>query len=75
MPITPAADRLIDDLAADLRATVRQIESGPETTQGHYGDYLSLLSHFPTDRQNIVALALVRAGANVTGLGAAVRLS
>ncbi len=64
-------DKLVNDLAADVKADVERIEAKPETTQHHYGDYGALLSTVSGGRKNvafIVAKALIKAGAHPVGV-------
>ena len=66
--------KLISDLAADLKETVHKIESGPRLTQSHYGKYMSVLSMAKSQGQKkIMALALLKAGANPTGIKSALQ--
>ncbi len=59
---------LIEGLSLDLAPLVREIESDPPLTFGNYGRYLSLISAHPKAYHNIVAVALIRAGASVKGV-------
>ena len=65
---------IILDLAIDLKPIVRDIENSPETTQGHYGDYMAALSEAGSKaNRHIVATALIVAGANVIGMKGAMQ--
>jgi hypothetical protein len=74
-PITPEVDKLISDLAAELKPAVAAIEAQIPTTRGNYGSYLGILGNC-TSKQSaqIVVLALIAAGANRQGVGDAFRL-
>ncbi len=69
-------EKLIEELAGDLKQDVQRIESSPETTQYHYGDYGALLSAVAKDKATagIIALALIKAGASRLGVAWALRL-
>ena len=71
-------DALVDDLAGDMRDIVASIEKGMKTTQNHYGRYMSLILAVGQDdpaTKKIVALALVKAGANQAGVTSALSLT
>jgi hypothetical protein len=71
MKLTLEQQKLIDSLAEDLASFVEHIEAKPETTQNHYGDYgvaLNSLSGGSKGKASIIALALVKAGANRDGV-------
>ena len=62
---------LINGLAEDFKPIVRDTEAKPETTQHHYGDYggiISSLSKGKAGAAKIIAAALIKAGANATGV-------
>jgi len=66
----------IADLAKDLQQDVQEIEAKPETTKGHYGFYLGLLSQWKNKEvRKVVALALIQAGANEEGVRSALELA
>ena len=70
-------DQLIADLAGDLAPEVKKIEASPKTTQNHYGRYGALLSMFSNGNKNsanIIALALIKAGANEQGVKSALQV-
>ena len=58
-----------------LAETVQEIESRPETTQNHYGDYMALLAKLIERKKTPMfwALCLVVAGANKQGVQDAIR--
>ena len=68
--------QLIKDLAGDLKPEVEKIEASFETTQNHYGNYLSLISQVAKDRPsaNVIAHALIAAGANKSGVISAFKI-
>ena len=69
--------QLIDGLAEDLKETVMKIEARPMTTKDHYGDYGALLSQVSGGNKNkagLIALALVKAGANRNGVSYGLKL-
>ena len=69
-------DEVITSVADDLREHVAKIEAGIATTQNHYGDYMNLIMSVATDDANvrkIIALALIRAGANREGVLSALK--
>ena len=52
-------------------------EREPMTTQGHYGNYLAMIPRLAGDdktMQHIISLALIRAGANATGVRSAMKI-
>jgi len=64
-------DQLIIDLAGDLKPEVDKIEASPMTTQNHYGRYGAVLSTAGGGNRRyaeIIALALIKAGANEQGV-------
>jgi len=68
---------LINDLAEDFKPTVSKIESGPKTTQNHYGRYMSLLSTLSDGnhgKAKLFRLALLKAGANQNGVDSAMKV-
>ena len=75
--MTPQIQTLIDDLAKDLQPMVQEIEASPKMTQNHYGRYMSLLSSLGKgnkDSTQIIALALMSAGANKAGIASALKI-
>ena len=74
----PELDTLISDMAGDLKELVSDIEASPKFTQNHYGRYMAVLAgvaHGDSRKGQIVALALIRAGANPAGVQSALNLS
>ena len=68
--------QIIKDLAEDLRNDVARIEESVPTTKDHYGAYMLLISNMETDNmQMLVAIALMKAGANQDGVRAALNIS
>lgn len=71
-------DSLVNSLASDLKEAVVSIESSLATTQNHYGRYMSIIGIMAKgDKRiaNILALALIKAGANRHGVKSALSLS
>ena len=71
-------DAAVKDLAGDLKDLVVKIEASPKLTQNHYGRYMSIIGHVAQgNRQTgqIVALALIAAGANRAGVASALQVS
>ena len=59
----------IIDLAKDMQSIVDDIEAGPSITQGNYGAYMGVLANFKDQGQrNLIALALIEAGADKLGV-------
>jgi len=78
MTIETQIEAMIESLVPDLKGLVKEIEGGHKTTQNHYGRYMSLIAKIGGDSKpmrNIVALALLRAGANRAGVSSALSLS
>ena len=73
--LNTAKDAIISDMADKLRPTVNGIETSIKTTQHHYGAYMGLLSQF-TDKamREVMALALIQAGANKHGIASALSI-
>lgn len=74
----PKLATMIKDLAVNLKPAVDEIEGSIPTTQGHYGRYMAVLAIFAKGnklRAQIIALALIEAGANKTGVHNALRLA
>ena len=76
---TPTAlDSMIEELAKDLTEVVDGIEGSMETTKDHYGRYMSLLAQLGKGNERmtqVIALALIKAGANKQGIASALKLS
>ena len=71
-------DAAVKDLAGDLKDLVAEIEASLKLTQNHYGRYMSIIGQVAQgNRQTaqIVALALVAAGANRAGVASALQVS
>lgn len=65
----------VDEIARDIAPIVREIEAGPEVTQGHYARYLAILSRCEGKAQaGIMAMAMIKAGARRQGVGNALRI-
>ncbi len=71
-------DSMIDALVPDLKPIVDGIEDGIKTTQDHYGAYMNLIMVLGKDDksvQGIIALALIKAGANESGVKSALKIA
>ncbi len=71
-------DAAVKDLAGDLKDLVVKIEASPKLTQNHYGRYMSIIGQVAQGNRKIgqiVALALVAAGANRAGVASALQVS
>ena len=69
--------QLITDLAADFKPIVAEIEGGIKTTQNNYGRYGALLNQLSKGDKRIagiLALALIKAGANSVGVNNGLKL-
>jgi hypothetical protein len=70
--------KLVMDLASDFAPVVKDIESSRySTTQNNYGRYMSLISSMSKGdkkRAEIIAMALITAGANRSGVKSALRV-
>jgi hypothetical protein len=67
----PKFEQLINDLAGDFTETVKEIEASPATTKGHYDRYGALLRQLSKGKKShatLFSLALIRAGANPSGV-------
>ena len=77
-PDSNSIKKLIEDLALDFSPVVKDIESSPyPTTQNNYGRYMSLISSMSKgdkSRAEIIAMALITAGANRSGVKSALRV-
>lgn len=75
MDYTAKINSMVDEMVPTVKPLVEVIEAKPETTQYHYGDYLSLLSVGSEQwKQRIVAMAALKAGANPMGIAWAAKL-
>jgi hypothetical protein len=70
--MTPENRKKLEEMIAEFRPIVARIEDGLEVTQGHYGEYLTLLSGNKSPAMTIYILA--KAGANDYGLSWAYKL-
>ena len=72
MTIEEKFQAIVDRLASGLAETVQAIESDTmPTTRGHYGDYMAIISRLAKGNKrsaDIVALALIQAGADSQGV-------
>jgi len=77
-PDSDSIKKLIVDLASDFAPVVKDIESSPyPTTQNNYGRYMSLINTMSKGdkrKSEIIAMALITAGANPSGVKSALRV-
>lgn len=66
--LNPAQQKLIDELVADYKPIVDEIESGIKTTKNNYGKYMAILGKTDASIRNVVAYVLVKAGADPEGV-------
>jgi hypothetical protein len=70
---------IVKDLAGDFVSTVKEIEKEKyPTTRNHYGRYMNIISQLAKGSRQmgeVIALALVEAGANKQGVRDALRVS
>ena len=64
------------EILPEIQDSVQRIEANAPITQNHYGAYLNLLTPFAQDRVKllVMSVALGKAGANIEGVSAALRL-
>ena len=67
---------LVQELSEDLKPTVVDIEKKFATTKDHYGNYASVISTLSKNKAeaHIIAKALIRAGANRSGVSSALQV-
>ena len=68
----------MQEVADSLKDLVEKIEGGIATTQNHYGDYMNIIgavSKGDRESADIIAQALILAGANERGVSDALRVS
>ena len=58
----------------EVAPLVKAIEARPETTRGHYGEYMGLLSGMEKHIAMLTALAMIRCGANTQGVNDALHI-
>jgi hypothetical protein len=68
-------EQVVDSLVPDLKPEVARIEASLAATQNRYGDYGELLTSIAPSKSKaqIVALALIKAGANRAGVASALQ--
>jgi hypothetical protein len=68
-------EQVVDSLVPDLKPEVARIEASLAATQNRYGDYGELLTSIAPSKSKaqIVALALIKAGANRQGVMSALQ--
>lgn len=63
--------QVVDSLVSDIKPLVEKIEASIPITQDHYDQYGSLiatLSKGNKNMANVIAIALIKAGANTRGV-------
>ena len=73
--MTTEQQTMIDEVVEELRPAVTKIEARLATTRDHYGDYMVMLSAGPKEQRATMAILLIKAGANCTGVRWALRLT
>lgn len=74
MPMTPdmqaRLDKAMEAIKPEIEPLVNMIEARLETTRGHYGDYMALLSTWQDDRTMAILVreCCIRCGANRQGV-------
>ena len=77
MKLSPKQQQFVTECAADFKPLVTKIESGIATTQNHYGKYGAVISQLSKGNKNaadLIAIALVEAGANRLGVAYGLKL-
>ena len=72
--LSPELRNVIIEISQAIAPALDTIHSLPPTTKNYYGDYLRILSHKP-ERAKVLSLAMLYAGANPSGIEAAIRLT
>lgn len=68
-------EKLVAEAVELLKPIVENIEKSPPNTKYHYGAYMALLGQAETKQLRVLlSSALIRAGANSLGVGAALKL-
>ncbi len=70
-------NKLIDDLALEMKDAVFAIENGIKTTRDNYGPYMNLISYLGKGDKNmekVMAIALMRSNANANGVKSALKV-
>ena len=70
--VSPEFQKVIIKMAEDLKPALQDIHNSPQTSQNYYIDYMRLLSYKPKYKK-IMAIALLYAGANPSGIEAAIK--
>ena len=69
-----AMELIAETIKPEIAEMVRVIEDKPETTRGHYGDYMAILGNYKGLYREAVILALKNAGGNIQGIDDAINL-
>ena len=70
--LSPELKKVIIDIAKDLKPALDDIHNKPATTQNYYADYMRILSYRPQHKK-LIAIALLYAGANPSGIETAIK--
>ena len=77
-PFTPEqkarAYQMLQEVVVEMKPVVANIEKSPLTTKDHYGDYMAFLSKVPKEQIKTFGMVLIKAGANPSGVGWAIKL-
>ena len=68
---------LVEGVAETLRPHIAAIEASAAMTQNHYGEYMSLITRLSKGDKTtgrFIALALIAAGGNKTGVNSALKI-
>jgi hypothetical protein len=69
---------MLRELEPEASAMVKAIEAKPMVTKDHYGEYLTVLSRVQDEHSlmaaKVLAIAMMKAGANQQGLRAALSI-
>lgn len=71
--LTPELKQAVVSISETIKPVLDEIHKHPPTTQNYYGDYMRILSYKPEKKQ-ILALAMLYAGCNPSGVESAVKL-
>jgi hypothetical protein len=71
--LSPELKQAIIEIAETIRPLLDDIHAHPASSQHYYADYLRLLSYKP-ERAKTIGIAMLYAGANPSGIEAAMKL-
>jgi len=75
--MTTELKNTIEKLATEFTPLLNEIHSKSSTTKNYYGEYMNILSRFSNKgigTIKLIALGLIKAGANVNGVNDAVKI-